>query len=150
VRVKDYFEGFIMALAIVVTLEKELPEAMAAYTKAKAGKALARESDKLDTVVRRKNAQAITSMLSESQATLIEQLKADGFDPSKMRLPPEQWFAPAEGLKTVRALAEYVAANLNDFKQPNPILRDLKASEALLSAAESAGTRFHFTKVDLK
>jgi hypothetical protein len=138
-----------MALAIVVTLEKELPET-AAYAKAKSGKAIARESDRLDTVVRRKNAAAITSMLSESQAALIEQLKADGFDPSKMRLPPEQWFPAGEGLKTVRALAEYVGANLNDFKQPNPILRDLKAAEALLAAAESAGIRFHFTKVDLK
>ena len=138
-----------MALAIVVTLEKELPE-MAAYTKAKAGKALARESDRLDTVVRRKNVPAITSMLSESQATLIEQLKADGFDPSKMRLPPEQWFASGDGLKTVRALAEYVAANLNEFKQPNPILRDLKANETLLAAADAAGVRFHFSKVDLK
>jgi hypothetical protein len=137
-----------MALAIVVTLEKELPDATAAFTKAKAGKALARETDRLDSVVRRKNVPAITAMLSESQATLIEQLKADGFDPSKMRLPPEQWFPAGDGLKTVRALAEYVAANLNDFKQPNPILRDLKATEALLAAAETAGVRFHFTKVD--
>jgi glycine/D-amino acid oxidase-like deaminating enzyme len=138
-----------MALATIVTLEKELPDAMAAYSKAKAGKALARESDRLDSVVRRKNVPAITSMLSESQAKLIEQLRADGFDPSKMRLPPEQWFSPSEGLKTVRALAEYVAANLNDFKQPNPVLRDLKATEALLAEAERAGARFHFTKVDL-
>jgi hypothetical protein len=63
-----------------------------------------------------------------------------------MRLPPEQWFSAAEGLKTVRALAEYVTAKLNDFKQPNPILRDLKAAETLLAAAEAAGVRFHFTK----
>ena len=138
-----------MALAIIVTLEKELPDAMAAYTKAKAGKALARESDKLDTVVRRKDVPAITSMLSESQAALIEQLRADGFDPSKMRLPPEQWFPASDGVKTVRALQEYVAASLNDFKQPNPILRDLKASETLLAEAEKAGVRFHFTKTDL-
>ena len=70
----------------------------------------------------------------------------DGFDPLKMRLPPEQWYPAADGLKTVRALAEHVTANLNDFKQPNPILRDLKAAEVLLAAAEAAGVRFHFTK----
>ena len=70
----------------------------------------------------------------------------EGFDPSKMRLPPEQWFTAAEGLKTVRGLATWVNANLNDFKQPNPILRDLKAVEALLIAAEAAGVRFHFSK----
>ena len=80
---------------------------------------------------------------------LAEQLKADGFDPTKMRLPSEQWFPAADGLKTVRALAEYVAARLNDFKQPNPILRDLKASETLLVAADAAGVGFHFTKTNL-
>jgi hypothetical protein len=138
-----------MALAIVVTLEKELPEASAAYAKAGTGKALARESDRIDSAARRKNVAQMTSMLSESQAALFAQLKEEGFDPSKMRLPPEQWFAASEGLKTVRALAEHINANLNDFKQPNPILRDLKAVESLLASAEAAGARFHFTKVNL-
>jgi glycine/D-amino acid oxidase-like deaminating enzyme len=135
-----------MAQVIVVTLERELPDPQSAYVKAKRGKALARETDRLDSAARRRGVTPMTSLLSESQAALIEQLKAEGFDPAKMRVPPEQWFAPAEGLKTVRALAEYVAANLNDFRQPNPILRDLQAVEALLIQAEAAGVRFHFTK----
>jgi hypothetical protein len=140
-----------MALAIIVTLEKELsdPAAAAAYAKAGGGKALARESDRIDSAARRCSVPAITSLLSESQAALIEQLKADGFDPTKMRLPPEQWYATAEGLKTIRALIQHITANLNDFKQPNPILRDLKAAEALLAAAHTAGVRFHFTKSNL-
>ena len=135
-----------MALAVIVTLEKELPEAAAAYAKAGSGKALARESDRLDTAARRRGVTALTGLLSESRAALVAQLEADGFDPSKMRLPPEQWFPAAEGLKSVRALFEHVSAHLNDFKQPNPILRDLKAAEALLAAAEAAGVRFHLTK----
>ena len=138
-----------MALAFIVTLDKELPDAFAAYTKAGSGKALAREADRLDGAARRRSVPALTSLLSESQAALIAQLKEEGFDPSKMRLPPEQWFAAAEGLKTVRALAEHVTANLNDFKQPNPILRDLKAAEALLAQAEAAGVKFHLTKTTL-
>ena len=138
-----------MAQAIVVTLEKEVPGASAAYAKAGTGKALARESDRIDFAARKRNVPALTSMLSESQAALIEQLKADGFDPAKMRLPPEQWYPAADGLRSVRALIEHVGANLNDFKQPNPILRDLKAAEALLAAAEAAGVRFHFKKAEL-
>jgi hypothetical protein len=130
-----------MPLAITVTLEKDLPDgaASAAYAKAASGKAIARESDRLDGAARRKGVTAITAMLSESQAALFAQLKEDGFDPTKMRLPPEQWFPAAEGLKTARALAEFIVANMNDFKFPNPILRDLKSSEALLAAAEAAG-----------
>lgn len=137
-----------MALAIVVTLEKDLPEA-AAYAKAGSGRALARESDKIDFAARRRGVTQITSMLSETRAALVAQLEAEGFDPSKMRLPPEQWFPAADGLKTVRGLIEQVTANLNDFKQPNPILRDLKAAETLLAAADAAGVRFHFTKTNV-
>ena len=137
-----------MALALIVTLEKPLPAEPAAVKGAN-GKALAREADKLDYAARCKNVEAITAMLSESQANLIAQLTADGFDPTKMRLPAEQWYPAANGLKTVRALIEYVSEKLNDFKQPNPILRDLKAAEALLEAAQASGVRFHFTRGEL-
>ena len=134
-----------MALMILVTLEKELP-APAAYTKAAPGKALARESDRLDTAARACGVIPITSLLSESRAALEAQMRAEGFDPSKMRLPPEQWFPASDGLKTVRGLAAHVTANLNNFKQPNPILRDFKAAETLLAQAEAAGIKFHFSK----
>jgi hypothetical protein len=137
-----------MALAFVVTLEKELP-APAARVKGANGKALGREADRLDSAARRKGVQPPTALLSESPAALIAQLTADGFDPGKMRLPPEQWFAAGEGLRTVRALIDFVGSNLNDFKQPNPILRDLKDVEATLVAAEAAGVRFHLTKADV-
>jgi hypothetical protein len=134
-----------MALVLTITLQKELP-ALAAYTKASPGKALARESDKLDSAARVCGVTAITSLLSESPAALIEQMKAEGFDPTKMRLPPEQWFGASEGLKTIRGLSAHVTANLNNFKQPNAILRDLKAAETLLLEAESQTVPFHFTK----
>ena len=135
-----------MALVVIVTLEKELPGASAAYAKAASGRALARESDRIDFAARRCGVTQPSSLLSESQASLRAQLEAEGFDPAKMRLPPEQWYPAADGLKTVRGLIEHVGANLNDFKQPNAILRDLKAAEALLAAADAAGVRFHFTK----
>jgi hypothetical protein len=137
-----------MAQAIVVTLEREVPEA-AAYGKAKSGRALARESDRLDFAARSSAVAPLTSMLSESQSALAAQLLAEGFDPAKMRLAPEQWFAAGEGLKIIGALSIYVEAHLNNFKQPNPILRDLKAAETLLAAAGAAGVRFHFTKTNL-
>src|SRR5688572_13725600 len=132
-----------MALAFIVTLEKELAgDAASAYAKGKTGKALARESDRIDAAARRLRVSPLTGMMSESQAALIEQMKAEGFDPARMRIPPEHWFSAADGLMSIRALIPHVTANLNDFKQPNPILRDLKAAEALLAAAEAAGVRF--------
>jgi hypothetical protein len=138
-----------MTLAVIIALDKQLPEAFAAYQKAGPGKSLARESDRLDSAARRRSVTQLTSLLSESPDSLIAQLKEEGFDPTKMRIPPEEWFPATEGLKTVRALAEHVTANMNDFKQPNPILRDLKAAEALLMQADAAGIRFHLTKTSL-
>ena len=139
-----------MAQAILVTLERDLPgDARAAYDKAKAGKALARELERVDFAARKCKVTQPSSLLSENPAALIAQLKEDGFDPAKMRVPPEQWFPAADGLSVVRALREHVGANLNDFKQPNPILRDLTAVEALLAAADAAGVKFHFTKGEL-
>lgn len=137
-----------MALAFVITLERELPEAEA-YRKAASGKALARETSRLDLAARTKKVTAIESLLSENPEKLREQMRADGFDPDKMRLPSEQWFPAADGLATVRGLMEHVSANLNNFKQPNPILRDLKAVETLLVAAQAAGARFHFSRVEI-
>ena len=138
-----------MPLAFTITLEKELPTETSAYQKAGPGKALAREADRLDTAARARKVTPITSLLSENPAALAEQLRADGFDPAKMRLPAEQFFPAADGLATVRGLIEHVGANLNNFKQPNPILRDLRAAEALLGAAQGAGVRFHFTKAEI-
>ena len=138
-----------MALAFTITLQSEIP-AMAAYTKAGTGKALAHESERLNSAARRKDVVPISGMLSENPAALMAQLVEEGFDPAKMRIPPEEWFQPVQGLKTIRALIDHVNANLNDFKQPNPILRDLKAVDAVLTAAQSAGVQFHFIKVDLK
>jgi hypothetical protein len=138
-----------MAQAIVVTLEKDLPDSSEAYSKSKSGKALAREAQRLDLAARTRKVTGIESFLSENPEKLREQLRADGFDPDKMRLPAEQWFAASDGLTTVRALHEHVSANLNNFKQPNPILRDLKAVEALLVAAQEAGVKFHFTKAEM-
>jgi hypothetical protein len=137
-----------MALAYIVTLEKELPTPVAPI-KGATGKSLARESDRLDFAAKRKEVTAITSLLSENPAALIAQLLEEGFDPARMRFPAEAWFPASEGLKTVRALIEHVGTNLNDFKQPNPILRDLKSAEATLAAADAHGIRFHFTKTNV-
>jgi hypothetical protein len=86
-----------MAQAILVTLEKDLGDASVAYAKSDTGKALARELQRIDFAARKCKVAQPSTMLSESAAALIAQLKEDGFDPSKMRIPPENWFSAAEG-----------------------------------------------------
>jgi len=138
-----------MATAILITLEKPLPDAQAIYVKSKTGKALFRESSRLDLAARTEKVAPLTDFLSENSAELIEQMKAEGFDVTKMRIPPERWFPAAEGLAAIRKLIPHVTANLNNFKQPNPILKDLRAAEQLLIAAETAGVKFHTTQREM-
>jgi hypothetical protein len=137
-----------MAQALLVTLEQDLPAGDALAGVQQVGHGQGAGPRDRPRRLRRPQVQGHPAVLARlgNQAALIAQLKEDGFDPSKMRVPPERWHPASEGLAVVRALIEHVDANLNDFKQPNPILRDLKAAEALLAAAEAAGVRFHFTK----
>ena len=62
-----------MALAIMVTLEREVPNvAEGASAKAGNGKALARESDRLDSAARRKGVSAITSPSEGLNTEVVE------------------------------------------------------------------------------
>ncbi len=54
-----------MALVIIVTMEKPLPDAQAVYVKADSGVAGRMEIEKLDFCRSRKRVAAITSLLSE-------------------------------------------------------------------------------------
>ena len=137
-----------MALAIILTLERDVPAAPRPPANA-TGKAVAREADKLDFLARSADVAQPSSMLSEPRAALVAQLVADGFDPAKMRLPPERFFPASDGLRTLAALIAHVSAKPNDVKQPVAILRELRAFEATLTAAAAAGVAFHFTKADV-
>ncbi len=137
-----------MALAILITLQSDVPAAPVPPKNA-TGKSLAKEADKLDFLARTAGVTQPSSMLSEPQAALIAQLLADGFDPAKMRLPPERFFPAADGLRVLAALIDHIAAKPNDVKQPVALLRELRACEATLRAADAAGVGFHFTKADV-
>jgi hypothetical protein len=137
-----------MALAILLTLQRDVPDAPPT-PKAATGKAMARELEKLDFLARSNKVPQPSTLLSEPQAALIAQLTADGFDVSKMRLPPERWLPASEGLQLLAALIAHLEAKPNDAKQPSAVLRDLRAAEATLKAADAAGVAFHFTKADV-
>jgi hypothetical protein len=60
-------------------------------------------------------------------------------------LPPEQWYPPADGLRTVRGLAEHVRSNPDEFERADDLLADLADVERYLLAAEGGGVRFHLS-----
>ena len=59
--------------------------------------------------------------------------------PEGLEIPPEQWFDPNEGLRTVRGLLDY----LRRHPVAPDVAEDLEAMEQVLTAAAEQGVRFH-------
>lgn len=79
----------------------------------------------------------IAEMVAEVEQNL-QALKKEG-------IPEEQWFAPSDGLKTVRGLLIYVQDHPRKFKQSSLLLDDLREVEHYLAVAETEQVRFHLT-----
>jgi hypothetical protein len=64
-------------------------------------------------------------------------------------LPPvgeeHLWFAPAEGLATVRRLTTYVGDNPNQFQRHTDLLADLMDLERCLAEGQRHNVRFHLS-----
>ena len=136
-----------MALAITVTLQQPVPDAPTPPRNA-TGKSLARVADRLDFLARSSGVPQPSSFLSERREEILAQLIADGFDPSRMRVPPEVFHPATEGLRSVSAVLAHLAVKPDDVKQPGAVIRDLKAIEATLTAAAAAGVAFHLTRAE--
>jgi hypothetical protein len=55
----------------------------------------------------------------------------------------ENWYAPAAGLETVRALIDHVAHNPGSVGEPEAVVEELQRLEEILAAAEKAEIPFH-------
>ena len=71
---------------------------------------------------------------------VAELIASSGGDPAAVGIPAEQWFDPAEGLATVRALLSAPAALPGD---PAAVAEDLRGCERVLTRLLSGGVRWH-------
>ena len=58
-------------------------------------------------------------------------------------LPEEEWFSAADGLKTVRTLAQHLEKHPHVLSGSEEILEDLKEYDRILSRFEKQGIRWH-------
>jgi hypothetical protein len=63
----------------------------------------------------------------------------------KDRLPPEEWFSPTEGLKTVYRLIQWVETKPKEIKKPDGVRMDLNRIAEILNEAQRRGLKFHFS-----
>ena len=99
----------------------------------------------LDKLAKKKKLPDLSSLLSVDPEEMAEMLDMDVED---LGAPPEQWFAPEEGLKTVRGLLAALAADPKAAKNQDLIAGDLKQLESELAKAAKQKVKFHFVMLD--
>jgi hypothetical protein len=107
------------------------------------GKALIHRQHDLDELARRVGVEPLSHFVSANPETLAGYLTQQGLDPGEYSLPEEEWFAAAEGLKTIRGLLAELSSRPDAVLDSYRILRDLEAIERILQAASQAQVAFH-------
>jgi hypothetical protein len=129
-----------MGMGWRVALERELP-AVAAI--AVDGKVLIHRQHDLDELARQLGAVPLTAFVSVDPAAVGRFLQQQGLDPAEYPIPEEEWFAPGEGLQTVRGLLAHLKANPEAVLDAHRIVRDLAGIEQILRVAEEEQVDFH-------
>jgi len=109
------------------------------------GRALARYEDALERLALRLGVRPLIEFFSADENSMSLLIEEGAGNPDLMRrLPPPQWYGPADGLGTVRALV----ASLQDDPQQlgtegTQVLAELQEYERVLEKTMRAGLRWH-------
>jgi hypothetical protein len=126
-----------MGVAVYIAAEREVPGLDVSVN----GKPLARSNlDRFRPTPEVRPLHDYFSISPEDAASIA------GDDPDDVppgRYPPEEWFAPEDGLATVRALLAYLAAHPDDRRNIPFVVDDLREFERVLTGLAAAGVRWH-------
>ncbi|PKM30825.1 MAG: hypothetical protein CVV07_06300 [Gammaproteobacteria bacterium HGW-Gammaproteobacteria-11] len=75
-------------------------------------------------------------------AMLLEAYLGEDAD-EPLDTPDEEWFHPEEGLKTVKALREYLAAHPNELEGQQAVVDDLNEYQHILEVLQRNQVRWH-------
>jgi hypothetical protein len=107
------------------------------------GKALIHRQRDLDELARRLGVEPLSHFVSANPEALARYLAQQGLDATAYSVPEEEWFAAADGLKTVCRLRAELRSRPDAVLDSQRILRDLEAIERILQAAAAADVAFH-------
>jgi hypothetical protein len=107
------------------------------------GKALLYYHRQIDELAERLDLIPPSRFFSRSPGDIAEYLRNQGFERSLDELPEEEWFDPADALRSVRGLLEALRSTPAAAPEPARIVADLEQIEQALVLAEARGIRFH-------
>jgi hypothetical protein len=109
------------------------------------GHALARNEDALEALAERLRVSPLLEFFSADENSMALLLEQGAGNPDWARhLPEPQWFSPAEGLVTIRALIAFLAtAPAALGSETHPVLLELREYERVLAKTAQRGLRWH-------
>jgi hypothetical protein len=109
------------------------------------GHALARNEDALEHLAESLRVTPLLQFFSADENSMCLLLEQGTGDPEwASHLPQPQWFDPADGLATVRALMEFLSSTPVSFgSETLPVLGELREYERVLQKAAKYKVRWH-------
>ena len=130
-----------MAASMYIVVEGEDP----GYDIFVNGRALARYEDALERVALKLGVKPLIEFFSADENSMSLLIEEGAGNPELIRrLPPPQWYSPADGLTTVRALISALEDNPQQLGTEGPqVLSELQEYARVLEKANNAGHRWH-------
>jgi hypothetical protein len=130
-----------MAASLYIVVEGEDP----GFDTFVNGHALARNEDALERLAERLNVSPLLSFFSSDENSMAQLLEQGAGDPEwALHLPQPQWFTAPDGLITVRAVIDFIAATPAALgSETLSVLLELREYERVLSKTAQRGLRWH-------
>jgi len=130
-----------MAASMYIVVEGEDP----GYDIFVNGRALARYEDALERLALRLGVRPLIEFFSADENSMSLLIEEGAGNPELIRrLPPPQWYSPADGLATVRALISALEDDPQQLGTEGPqVLTELEEYARVLDKANRAGHRWH-------
>ena len=109
------------------------------------GRSLARHEDALEKLALRLGARPLIEFFSADENSMALLIEEGAGDQELLRkLPPPQWYAPADGLKTVQALLQALRDDPQQLgTEGKQVLSELKEYAEVLEKARDREMRWH-------
>jgi hypothetical protein len=132
-----------MSVALYIIFEQEMPGFDASSVD---GKYLEKALTQLDGIARSLGLVPLATFISGDPSEAAALLGDAGDVPDDVHLSEEQWFEPAEGLKTVQGLLDVIRRDPSRVRNADVkrVMADLENTEKGLLAACERSIRFHF------
>lgn len=107
------------------------------------GRALSRAEEGLTRLARKLGVVPLMEFFSMNPDEMLAQAEEFNTGLTKDEVPDEQWFPASDGLRTVRALLQYVDAHPTTITSGPSVANELAGFVHVLEEAEERGIRWH-------